>query len=125
LGLLSINALVASDNLIIPVNPAYFSVKGIKNLISTFTLVKDNLKPDLSILGVLITMYHSGKSLSKEISTAVKEAFGDTTFKTVIRVNTTIEKAQDKQIPVVYYEPNSRGYEDYMALAEEVIAHEQ
>lgn len=121
LGLLSVNALVASDSLIIPVSPAYFSVKGIKHLINTINLVKDNLKPDLEIMGVLVTMYDSRKSISKEIKGSLEDAFGDKVFDTFIRTNTQIEKSQENQTPVIYFDKECNGYIDYMNLGNEVI----
>lgn len=124
LGLLSVNALVSSDYLIIPVSPAYFSVKGIKHLFNTINLVKDNLKPELDIMGVLVTMYDSRKSISKDIKDSLEETFGDKVFNSVIRTNTQIEKAQENQIPVIFFDEHCNGYTDYMSLAKEVLGHE-
>lgn len=124
LGLLSINSLVASDSLIIPVSTSYFSIKGIKHLIDTYTLVRENLKEDLEIMGVLITMYDSRKNISKDIKENLLSAFSDKVFKNVIRINSQIEYAQDKQTPVVYFNTTCNGYIDYMNLADEVISYE-
>lgn len=124
LGLLSINSLVASDNLIIPVSTSYFSIKGIKHLIYTYSLVKENLKEDLDIMGVLITMYDGRKNISKEIKENLIDVFSDKIFKSIIRINSQIEYAQDKQTPIVYFNTNCNGYTDYMNLADEVINYE-
>lgn len=121
LGLLSINSLVASDSLIIPVSTSYFSIKGIKHLINTYNLVKENLKEDLEIMGVLITMYDGRKNISKDIKENLLSVFSDKVFKSVIRINSQIEYAQDNQTPVVYFNTNCNGYSDYMNLADEVI----
>lgn len=123
LGLLSVNSLVASNNLIIPVSPSYFSIKGIKHLLNTINLIKENLKPDLEILGVLITMYDSRKNISKDIRSNLIDVFGDKVFETYIRVNTQIEYAQDNRTPVIYFNRECNGYEDYMNLAKEVMSY--
>lgn len=124
LGLLSINSLVASNSLIIPVSTSYFSIKGIKHLIETYNLVKENLREDLDIMGVLITMYDSRKNISKDIKESLESVFGEKVFNTLIRINSQIEYAQDKQTPIVYFNKNCNGYIDYMNLADEVISYE-
>lgn len=121
LGLLSINALVASDYLIIPVSPAYFSIKGIKHLLGTVNLVRDNLKPELKIMGVLITKFDARVNLSKDIRTDLINVFGNQVFKTVIRKNSQIEYAQDKQKPINHFDRLCNGCIDYFKLADEVI----
>jgi chromosome partitioning protein len=123
LGLLSINALVAADYLIIPVSPAYFSIKGIKHLLGTVNLVRDNLKPELKIMGVIITKFDSRVNLSKDIRTELINVFGDQVFKTVIRKNSQIEYAQDKQKPISYFDRACNGCIDYFKLADEVISY--
>lgn len=124
LGLLSINSLVASDSLIIPVSTSFFSIKGIKHLIDTVGLVQENLKPDLDILGVLITMYDQRKNIAKDIRKDLIEVFGDKVFHSVIRVNSQIEYAQENQTPIIFYNKSCNGYIDYMKLANEVIEYE-
>ncbi|SHH42464.1 ParA family protein [Tepidibacter thalassicus] len=124
LGLLSVNSLVASDSLIIPVSTSYFSIKGIKHLIETYNLVKENLKEDLDIMGVLITMYDARKNISKDIKDSLKSVFKDKVFNTLIRINSQIEYAQDRQTPIIYFNKNCNGYTDYMNLADEVINYE-
>ncbi|MDA8222495.1 AAA family ATPase [Desulfosporosinus sp.] len=123
LGLLSINSLVASDALIIPVTPSFFSIKGIKHLLNTVNLVQEKLKPELYIMGVLIANYDARKNLSKEIRNNLTEVFGDKVFNTFIRTNSQIEYAQDAQQPIVFFNQKSNGFEDYMSLAREVITH--
>ena len=125
LGLLSINSLVASDFLIIPVSPSYFSIKGIKNLLDTINIVKDNLKPSLEIMGVLITMFDIRKNLSKDIKNTLVEVFGDKVFDTVIRINAQIEYSQESRTPVIFYNKDSNGYIDYMNLVKEVLKYEK
>ncbi|WP_130808273.1 ParA family protein [Senegalia massiliensis] len=124
LGLLSINGLVASDGVIIPVATSFFSIKGIKHLLDTIELVQDNLKPELEIIGVLITMFDSRKKISKDIRSQLVEAFGDKVFKTVIRINSEIEYSQDNKTPVIFYNQSCNGYLDYMNFTKEVLNYE-
>lgn len=123
LGLLSINALSASDFLIIPVYPSYFSVKGIKQLLRTYNLVRDNLKPELDIMGVVITKYDQRISKHKEIKSDLEglQIFQGKVFKNPIRTNAELEKAQDSQKPINHFNRECNGYVDYMNLADEVI----
>ncbi|MBU3157704.1 AAA family ATPase (plasmid) [Clostridium estertheticum] len=125
LGLLSVNSLVASDKLIIPVNTSYFSVKGIKHLMSTFNLVKDNLNEKLEIIGVLITMFSSRKTIAKNIRESLIEVFGDKVFDSVIRVDSKIEYSQDVQSPVIYFNNKCNAFNDYMSLSKEILNYEQ
>ena len=123
LGLLSINALAASNYLIIPIYPSYFSVKGLKQLLRTFNIVKDNLNPDLDIMGVILTKYDQRLSRHREIKDNIEslQTFKGKVFKNPIRINAEIEKAQDHQMPINYYNRECNGFIDYMNLADEVI----
>jgi len=122
LGLLSINGLAAADKLIIPVTTSYFSIKGIKHLLNTVQLIKENLQPELEMLGVLITNFDQRKSLAKEIRHHLEEVFGDKVFRTAIRTNAKIEQAQENRKPVVFFDPKSAGAEDYLSLAAEILS---
>ncbi|WP_129596099.1 ParA family protein [Anaerophilus nitritogenes] len=124
LGLLSINALVASDGIIVPVATSFFSMKGIKHLIDTITLVQDNLKPELQIIGILINMFDKRKNIAKDLKEQLEEVFGDKVFHTAIRINSQIEYAQDSKTPIIYFDEKCNGYEDYMNLSQEVLKYE-
>lgn len=124
LGLLSINALVASDGVLIPVATSFFSIKGIKHLFNTINLVQENLKPELQVIGVLITMYDQRKNIAKDIKNNLMDTFDDKIFSTLIRINSQIEYAQDEKIPVIHYNKSCNGYLDYMNLADEVLNYE-
>jgi len=124
LGLLSINSLVACDKLIIPVSTTYFAIEGIDDLLNTVNLVRDNLKPDLDILGVLITQYDKRTKISKDIKTKLINVFGNKVFKTFIRTNIDIGYSQEKRIPINEYNKTCNGYIDYIKLAKEVITYE-
>lgn len=121
LGLLSINALVASDYLIIPVAPSFFSIKGIKHLVETVDLVKNTLNPKLEIMGVLITMFNARKNLAKDIRNTLIEVFGDKVFNTAIRIDSKIEYSQDNQRPIIHYYEKCHAYEDYTKFGREVL----
>lgn len=123
LGLLSINGLSASDNIIVPVYPSYFSVKGITQLLNTVELVKDSLKPQLDIMGVLVTKYDQRISRHREIKEDLMSVpiFKNKVFNTAIRTNQELEKAQDNRLPINYFNRDCNGHEDYMNLAKEVI----
>lgn len=121
LGLLSINALVASDRIIVPLTPGYFGTKGIKHLIDTIDLVKDSLNPTLDIMGVLITKYDERKNIAKDLVPKLKDVFENQVFDTIIRVDSKIEYAQENRKPIVFYKVDSRGAKDYMDLAKEVL----
>ena len=121
LGLLSVNSLVASNHLIIPVDPSFFSMKGIKNLISSFNSIKENLNPNLEILGVLITKFNGRKTIAKDIKETLINAFGDKVFNTVIRIDSKIEYSQDNGKPIINYYEKCHGFEDYTSFGKEVV----
>lgn len=121
LGLLSVNSLVASNYLIIPVDPSYFSMKGIKNLVNSFASIKTNLNPGLEILGILITKFNVRKTISKDIKKTLINSFGDKVFNTVIRIDSKIEYSQDNGKPIINYYEKCHGFEDYTAFGEEVV----
>lgn len=121
LGLLSINALVCSDYMIIPVSPSYFSIKGVKHLINTYNLVRDNLNPKLEIMGILITIFNSRKNIAKDIRETLIATFGDKVFKNPIRIDVKVENSQDNLTPVIYYSEKSKAAEDYVEFGKEVL----
>lgn len=122
LGLLSINSLVASDFLIIPVTPQFFSIKGIKHLVDTYKLVRDTLNPNLEIMGVLVTMFNSRKTIAKDIKGKLISVFGEKVFETVIRIDSKVEYSQDNQAPLIHYNERCRAYQDYVDFGKEVLA---
>lgn len=125
LGLLSINALCASDSIIVPVVPDYFSIKGLNHLLNTYNAVKQNINPDLSICGILLTKFNRRKNLSNNIKENLINAFGNSVFNTMIRIDCKIEYAQDNQIPAIFYSPTSHASEDYRNVANEIIRRDQ
>ena len=122
LGLLAINAFVASDKLIIPVSTGFFALTGLVQLQETIDMVKQTqLNPDLGILGVLCT-FSDHTNVSKDVENQLREYFGDLVFKTTIPKNVSLEEAHSNYTHVFEYAPNSSGARAYKSLVKEVIA---
>ena len=122
LGLLTINALVAANSLIIPIQCEYYALEGVAKLLESMEMVKRRKNPDLEIFGVLMTMYDSRTTLSKQVVDEVKKYFGKTMFKTIVPRNVKLSEAPSHGLPVVKYARVSKGSLAYMKLAKEVVA---
>lgn len=120
LGLLSINALVASTNVIIPVQTEYYAMEGLSQLIQVIDRIQAKLNPTLQILGVVMTMYDSRTSLSSQVNEEIKRVFGDLVFDTLIPRNVRLAEAPSHGLPIVNYDKWSKGARAYKALAKEV-----
>ncbi|GAB1400048.1 MAG: ParA family protein [Synergistaceae bacterium] len=120
LGMLTINALAASDRLIIPIQCEYYALEGVGQLSRTISLVRENLNPNLSMDGVLLTMFDSRTRLANEVADEVRRQFGDIVFKTVIPRNVKLSEAPSHAEPIAYYEPSSTGAQAYRELGKEV-----
>ena len=121
LGLLSINALVASDSIIIPIQTEYYALEGVSELMKTYDLVKESLNTNLEIEGVLLTMFDKEASLSYEVVEEVKAYFKGKVFKTMIPRNVRLAEAPSYGKSVIEYEENSKGARAYKMLAQEII----
>lgn len=121
LGTITVNALTASDSIIIPVQCEFFALEGIAKLLNTVKIIKSNLNPALQIEGFLMTMYDNRLRLSNQVYEEVKRHFGDLVFNTVISRNVRLSEAPSHGLSVIEYDPNSRGAKNYMALAKELI----
>lgn len=121
LGLLSINALVASDSIIIPIQTEYYALEGVSELMNTYSLVKDSLNKDLEIDGVLLTMFDKRTKLSYEVVEEVKSYFKGKVFKTMIPRNVRLAEAPSYGKSVIEYEGRSKGAAAYKMLAQEII----
>ena len=115
------NALTASNSVLIPVQCEYFALEGLGQLLNTINLVRKNLNPELSIEGVLLTMFDKRLKLSHQVREEVIKYFGDKVFESVIHRNVRISEAPSHQKPVILYDSISRGSKNYMALASELI----
>ena len=122
LGLLTINALIAADSLIIPIQCEYYALEGVAKLLESMEMVKRHKNPNLEIFGVLMTMYDSRTTLSKQVVDEVKKYFGKTMFKTIVPRNVKLSEAPSHGLPVIKYARVSKGSLAYMKLAKEVVA---
>ena len=121
LDLLTLNALVAAQGLLVPVQAEYFALEGISELISTLDRVAQAFNPDLGLEGVLLTMYDDRTNLSQQVTANLKEFFGEKMFKTTIPRNIRVAEAPSHGLPVATYDPRSRGAEAYRDLARELL----
>jgi len=121
LGLLTINALTASDSVIIPVQCEYFALEGLGQLLNTIKIVRQHLNTELEIEGVLLTMYDTRTRLADQVAEEVKKYFEDRVFKTIIARNVRLAEAPSFGKPALLYDSTSRGAKNYLALAKEII----
>ncbi|MCC3359352.1 ParA family protein [Bacillus sp. HNG] len=121
LGLLTLNALTASDTVIIPVQCEYYALEGLSQLLNTIRLVQKHLNTDLMIDGVLLTMLDARTNLGIQVIEEVKKYFQDKVYKTIIPRNVRLSEAPSHGEPIIIYDPKSRGAEVYLDLAKEVI----
>jgi len=121
LGLLTVNALVAADSVLIPLNAEYFALEGIAELVSTLQRIRASLNPPLAVEGVLLTMADERTNLGQQVSANIREFFGDQVYKTTIPRNIRLGEAPSHGVPVILYDARSRGAEAYVALAHEFM----
>ncbi|MBE7041993.1 MAG: ParA family protein [Ruminococcaceae bacterium] len=121
LNLMTVNALVASDSVLIPVQCEYYALEGLSRLMQTVKSIKKQLNETLEIEGILLTMYDSRTNLSMMVAEEVKQFFPKKVYQTVIPRNVRLSEAPSYGQPIIAYDPYSRGSESYTALAEEVI----
>ena len=122
LGLLTLNALVAADAVLIPLHCEYFALEGLADLVGTMRLVRTALNPGLDIEGVLLTMYDDRTNLGQLVARDVREFFKDKVFNTIIPRNVRLGEAPSHGVPAVLYDVKSRGAAAYVALAKEMLA---
>lgn len=121
LGLLTVNALVAADSAIIPIQCEYYALEGVSQLMHTIMLVRRNLNPDLKIEGVLLTMFDGRTNLAIQVVDEVKRHFKRQVYKTIIPRNVRLSEAPSFGKPIMLYDPKSKGAEVYQELAREVL----
>ncbi len=125
LGLLTVNALVAADSVLIPLNCEYFALEGLAELLSTLQRIRAGLNPTLAIEGVLLTMADERTNLGQQVSANIREFFGDEVYRTTIPRNIRLGEAPSHGVPVILYDARSRGAEAYVTLAHEFMARRQ
>jgi chromosome partitioning protein len=121
LGLLTINALVAAHSLLVPLQCEFFALEGLSQLLQTFERIRAKFNPNLSILGVALTMYDRRNRLTDQVADDVRACLGTTVFETVIPRNVRLSEAPSHGLPALIYDHRCAGSEAYMALAREVI----
>ena len=122
LGLLTLNALVASDAVLIPLTCEYFALEGLADLVATLRRVRGSFNPSLDIAGVLLTMYDERTNLGQQVARDIREFFQDRVYQTVIPRNVRLGEAPSHGVPGILYDVKSRGATAYVALAREFLA---
>jgi chromosome partitioning protein len=121
LGLITLNALCAARELLIPLQCEFFALEGIVKLLHTYELVKKRLNFSLALLGVVLTMYDMRNKLTRQVKNEVRKCFPDHLFETVIPRNVRLSEAPSHGKSIIHYDIKSKGAEAYLALAKEVI----
>ncbi len=121
LGLLTLNSLTCADSVLIPVQCEYFALEGLGQLLNTINIVKKNLNENLSIEGVLLTMFDTRLRLSHQVVEEVKKYFGEKVYNTVIHRNVRLSEAPSYSKPVILYDASSVGAQNYISLASELL----
>jgi chromosome partitioning protein len=125
LDLLTLNALVASDSVLVPIQCEFFALEGISQLMDTVERVRESFDQPLQLEGVLLTMYDDRTNLTRQVEADLREFFGKDVFHTVIPRSVRLAEAPSFGKPILAYDPRSRGAESYIQLAKEVLSHEQ
>lgn len=125
LGLLTVNALTAADEVLIPLEAEFLAYRGLDSIVFAIDLTKENTNPALKIGGVFLTKYNKSRSLTKSIREEVGKYFGDVLFETVIRVNVALAEAPSNGKDIFDYAPDSNGASDYAELVKEILQRAQ
>jgi chromosome partitioning protein len=125
LDLLTLNALAASDSVLVPIQCEYLALEGVSELLDTLMRLRRTINPALAIEGILLTMYDDRTTLSKQVAADLRSFFGSQVFESVIPRNVRLAEAPSHGKPVMFYDISSRGAESYIQLAKEVIANAQ
>lgn len=124
LGNLTINALVAAEGVIIPMEPEIYSLEGMDYLIKVISLIKKKINKSLGVAGVLLTKVHPRTNIAKDFEEEVKATFKDKVFKTKINLNVKVQEAQSERMPVVFFDEKAKAAIQYMELAKEITGYE-
>lgn len=125
LNMLTVNALIASDTILVPLQCEYYALEGLSQLLYTINLVQQKLNPSLQIEGVVFTMYDARTNLSLQVVEEVKQHLGKNVYRSIIPRNVRLSEAPSHGKPINLYDPKSKGAEAYMLLAEEVIYNQE
>ena len=121
LGLLTVNALVGADKLIIPIQTEFYALEGVTKLLESMKRVKSRLNPSLDIFGILLTMYDGRTTLSRQVAAEVRNYFTDQVFETIIPRTVKLSEAPSYGMPIIQYDPSGKGAAAYKELAKEVV----
>ena len=125
LDLLTLNALAASDSVLVPIQCEYLALEGVSELLDTLMRLRRTINPALSVEGILLTMYDDRTTLSKQVASDLRSFFGSQVFESVIPRNVRLAEAPSHGMPVIFYDIHSKGAESYIQLAKEVIVNAQ
>lgn len=125
LGLITLNALTASDYLLIPMLAEFYALEGLSQLVNTFQIIKKNYNPSIEILGILFTMYDNRLNISRQVVEEVEKYFPDKVFQTKIPRNVKIAEAPSYGKPILYYDKHSNGADSYKKLCNEIIGEDE
>ena len=125
LDLLTLNALAASDSVLVPIQCEYLALEGVSELLDTLMRLRRTINPALSVEGILLTMYDDRTTLSKQVASDLRSFFGPQVFESVIPRNVRLAEAPSHGLPVIFYDIHSKGAESYIQLAKEVIVNAQ
>ena len=124
LGLLTVNSLTAADSVLIPLQCEYYALEGLRSLLETLDVIRDSLNPDLSIEGLLLTMFDARNRLCHQVAEEIREFFPQHVFEAVIPRNVRLSESPSHGLPVILYDPSCRGAKSYIDLAQELIRRE-
>ena len=125
LGLLTVNSLTAADTILVPIQCEYYALEGLSQLMNTVKLVQRHLNPQLDVEGVVLTMFDARTNLSIQVVEEVKKYFKNKVYSTIIPRNVRLSEAPSFGLPIILYDPKSKGAECYLDLAEEVIGYSE
>lgn len=125
LDLLTLNALLAADSVLVPIQCEFFALEGVSELMDTIDRIREAFQHPLEIEGILLTMYDDRTNLTRQVAADLKEFFKDEVFKTVIPRSIRLAEAPSFGKPILTYDPRSKGAESYIQLAKEILKHEQ
>ncbi|HEY6442098.1 MAG TPA: AAA family ATPase [Candidatus Acidoferrales bacterium] len=125
LDLLTLNALAASDSVLVPIQCEYLALEGVSELLDTLMRLRRTINPALSVEGILLTMYDDRTTLSKQVAADLRSFFGSQVFESVIPRNVRLAEAPSHGMPVIFYDIHSKGAESYIQLAKEVMVNDQ
>jgi chromosome partitioning protein len=125
LDLLTLNALIAADAVVVPIQCEFFALEGISELMDTIERIRDGYQHPIEVEGILLTMFDDRTNLTRQVAADLKEFFSDQVFKTVIPRSIRLAEAPSFGKPILSYDPRSKGAESYIQLAKEILDHEQ